>query len=151
MTTVRMLANKYRLRTKDATENIDILLKSEDIKMAKKRDPQHCAFACAVVRQLPDVSDAFFFKTTAWLRKTDDTLVRYDLPPSLRSEINAFDRGGKMSPGKFFLRVPSKGNTLKAIKKRNKTKSRKREPGPRLPRQMVAFSGDRRAKIKEWG
>jgi hypothetical protein len=90
----------------NATEPLVVVVGARDIRGAKAKDPENCAFARACRREHPELVKARFYKTTAFLDYPDRT-VRYMLPPSMQKEIVAIDRGGKFAPGTYQLsRVP---------------------------------------------
>jgi hypothetical protein len=150
MSTITKLANKHGLKMVDAKQDLMITLRENDIHDGKVKSPQHCAFACAVTRQVAHVADAYFFRSTAWLRKTDDTLERYTLPNSVRQEITAFDRGGKMMPGPFVLKAPVGSNKRGAAAKRRAANGSKSRPSKLPhPRLFTDFSGKRQPVIPQ--
>ena len=90
----------------DAKKSIDIVVSAIDIRSSRSKAPDKCAAAVACVRQVPQVQEARVHLGRTYLRK-DKTWYRFITSGPLRSEIIAFDRGGKFMPGEYrLLRVP---------------------------------------------
>jgi len=70
---------------------------------AKKGDPQNCAAARAILREVPNCMAARVHVGRVYLLKKDGNWHRYKTPDALRTEIVAFDRGGKFIPGEYEL------------------------------------------------
>lgn len=92
------------LKVVDAKRKLKITIKPIDIKKGRSKAPDTCVIARACVRQLKaararvHLSRVYMQIGNAW--------VRYETPAPLRSEIIAFDRGGRFMPGEFELLVP---------------------------------------------
>lgn len=104
----------------DATKKVKIHITAGDVKKGSTKDPGACAAALACMREL-NATQARVHVGRTYL-KINDKWVRYHTPAALRTEIVAFDRGGKFEPGEYTLSpmVPS----LKLGQRRN--------PGPKL-------------------
>jgi hypothetical protein len=89
----------------DARKPKDVEVITRDITRAKVADPRHCAFANACKREDGKVVEAIFWKTTCYL-VYKSKIVRYKLPPSMQSEVVAFDRGGSFATGTYRLVAP---------------------------------------------
>jgi len=89
---IKQIAEEQGLPIVDAKKHLEVVLTSRDIRHSSMKDPTSCAFARACNRR-EEVVAAYFFLTTAYLQ-FEDRIERYMLPPSMRAEIVAFDRGG---------------------------------------------------------
>lgn len=85
-----------------ARAGLTLEVSASDIANAKQKDPQNCAFACAVKRGM-GASAAYFIRTKAYV-EFDDRVVEYELPSSMQKEIVAFDRAKAMEPGIYDLK-----------------------------------------------
>lgn len=90
--TIQRIAEDHGIPIVDAKKHREVVLTNRDISRSSMKDPTSCAFAKACNRD-DQVVGAFFFLTTAYLQFSD-RIERYTLPPSMRAEIVAFDRGG---------------------------------------------------------
>lgn len=121
-TFVNKYAEERGLKIVDAKEPLTIEVLPNDVNKRGKKDQRHCAFACAAKRQLK-TDEAFVFKTSAYVR-SGDTLVRYNLPPSVTREIVAYDRSGEMEPGIYQFSKVNKSDLRKNFKKYYSKKDR---------------------------
>lgn len=112
MSSIKQIAEKYGLPIVDAKKHLEVVLTTQDIRNSSMKDPTSCAFAKACSRR-EEVVAAYFFLTTAYL-EFPDRLERYMLPPSMRAEIVAFDRGGPqaMEAGVYRLSPIRKSKRL---------------------------------------
>lgn len=87
----------------------------DDIRKAKMRNSEHCAFARAALRE-PGVLAAKFLRTTAFLEYSDK-IIKFALPASVQKEIVSFDRSGIVAPGTYQLSTipPSKNPAKRAV------------------------------------
>lgn len=85
----------------DATSRLKITITPNDVRKGDNKNPSSCAAAVALLRQC-GASQARVHIGRTYL-KIDNKWVRYQTPKSLRSEIIAFDRGGKFEPGDHEL------------------------------------------------
>jgi hypothetical protein len=85
----------------DANKKINLRITKRDCSTGSLKDPSACAAAKALCR-LSDVKECRVHIARVYI-KTKDKWVRYATPPSLRSEIIAFDRGGTFAPGDYPL------------------------------------------------
>lgn len=87
---------------------------------AKRKQPEHCAFAQACRREF-GAKRVIFLRSIAYIQ-SGDKLTRYILPSSVQKEIMAFDRGGRIVPGEYILKAPKRGMTLRAQRRYTKVK-----------------------------
>jgi hypothetical protein len=125
-TYITRLAKELGLKTIDARKPLLLEVRPVDIKGADKKNPESCALARACCRA-EKADEAFFFRTTAWLRK-GDVLIRYHLPPSVQKEIVSFDRNKTMEPGTYQLSKPDKSHKMSAVKKRSEKRPGRHKP-----------------------
>ena len=103
----------------------------EDIVNARKKNSNCCAVAKACTRGL-NVKAVKVHLTRLYLNTDGKCFTRYIVSGAMRSEIIAFDRGGRFQPGSYNLGVPDKTKLLGYAKVRN-SKVRKDEKGkPKL-------------------
>ena len=119
------------LPVKDAKKSIRLEIMREDIANARKKDSNCCAVAKACTRGL-NVKAVKVHLTRLYLNTDGKCFTRYIVGGAMRSEIIAFDRGGKFQPGLYNLGVPDKTKALGYAKVR-KSKVKKNEKGkPKL-------------------
>lgn len=116
------------LRVVDSKKTLVLHITNKDIKGGKLKSPAGCAAAIACLRQLK-ATEARVHVSRTYVRH-NGKWERYLTPQSLRSEIIAFDRGGKFEPGNYTLsRIPPsrKGDTSRDThKKRPRGKKRRK-------------------------
>src|ERR1700744_145028 len=89
----------------DATKPLQIKITASDTRRGDNKNPSACAAALAAKR-LPACTGARVHLGRVYIEKPD-RWVRYKTGDALRSEIIAFDRGGKFEPGEYEIRPPS--------------------------------------------
>jgi len=89
------------LPVKDGKRTIELLVTERDVKRATVKDPTNCAAAVACKRAL-GASEARVHVGRTYLR-FNGHWERYLTSHPLRSEIIAFDRGGKFEAGTYKL------------------------------------------------
>jgi len=119
------------LPVKDAKKSIRIEIMREDIVNARKKDSTCCAVAKACKRGL-NVKAVKVHLTRLYLNTDGKCFTRYIVSGAMRSEIIAFDRGGKFMPGMYNLAVPDKTKALGYVDKR-KNRGRKEAKGKAKP------------------
>lgn len=103
---------------KDASKKITLRITSLDVKRGQTKDAASCAAAQACRRQL-HVEDARVHVGCIYIKQKDGKAwLRYRTPQALRSEIIAFDRGGKFMPGEYSLAPFVGEGTLEARAKK---------------------------------
>lgn len=95
----------------DAKHPIKIIVNQNDIDKANNKNPADCALARACRRNM-SVPEVRIHLSRAYVRANKGNWTRYLVPQSARSEIVAFDRGGKFEKGEFFLLPPTKSTKL---------------------------------------
>jgi len=85
----------------DATEGMVVTITKLDVKKGAAKKATACAAAQALCRQT-GAKEARVHFSRAYV-KEGKIWKRYCVPPALRNEILAFDRGGAFEPGKYRL------------------------------------------------
>ena len=124
----------------DATKDLVLIVMQRDVDFANKKKNHSCAVAKACARQ--EKMEALIHLTRVYLRNGKDHWTRYILPPSLRGELIAFDRGGTFIPDTYVLLAPTKTTKLgsHSISKRGKD-------NPNSLRKKPAYVKDIRARL----
>lgn len=86
----------------DATKAIKLTINDADCKLGQTKDSGACAAARALLRQVPNCTQARVYRAVTYIL-IGKKWLRCMTPRSLRTEIVAFDRGGKFEPGEFEL------------------------------------------------
>lgn len=107
----------------DAKKSMTLHITKEQIKRANVKKPESCAIAQTCLAK-KGVKEARIHLSRAYIRTNDTNWQRFIVPAACRSEIVAFDRGGKFSPGDYTLKAPPPSYKLGADK-------RKRPTGPK--------------------
>lgn len=89
------------IKVVDAKKPLTLHITTGDVKKGGTKNPSSCAAAQACMK-LPGVSQARVHIATTYI-KVHDKWLRFRTPNSLRSEIIAFDKGGKFEPGEYTL------------------------------------------------
>ena len=123
----------------DAKASLFLEVIPSDIVKGVQKNPTCCAFANATKRGIPGVHRVYFFRSCAWI-EYDDRMLRYTLPLSCRTQIKAFDKTKKMTPGVYRLDSPKGAHTLDTQRHSSKKRFKKgRKRGtPKTKRQVVA-------------
>ncbi len=132
---LRQRMRRKKLAHVRARAGLTLEVSASDIASAKPKDPQNCAFACAVKRGM-GASAAYFIRTKAYV-EFDDRVVEYELPTSMQKEIVAFDRAKAMEPGVYDLK-PIRNSKRPGTPKHEA--SRKRQARKRRRKKMAAAS-----------
>jgi len=90
---------------KDATSNARIEVTKADEANSKKKSHKTCAMAVACKRKF-HLDGVIISANMGYLIKGTQAR-RFELPPSVRSEVVSFDRGGGFEPGEYELSKPS--------------------------------------------
>lgn len=116
----------------DAKKPITLVITRGDCSKADPKEPSSCAAAIALRRQF-SVQEVRVHLTRTYVRYGKGEWTRYNTPLPLRTEIIAFDRGGKFSPGEFVLSVvpPSRKRTGRTQGSLKNGSHRKKETRPR--------------------
>ncbi len=86
----------------DARKAVKITITADDVKRASRKKPNTCAIARTCLRE-PGVKEVRIHLTRAYMRTNTKNWVKFLVPRVLRSEIIAFDRGGRFAPGEYKL------------------------------------------------
>lgn len=116
------------LPVKDGKALITLVVTANDVKRASIKDPTKCAAVRACKRAL-GASEARVHVGRTYLRYNGHW-ERYLTSKPLRTEIVAFDRGGKFSPGEYSLlkMQPSrKGDVSRDSRKNRNPKAKRRK------------------------
>lgn len=108
------------IQVKDATKKVTIKIAPADCKFGSSKDPGMCAAAKACLRQVPSCTEARVHISRTYL-KVGNHWLRFQTPAALRGEIVTFDRGGKFTPGDYYL-MPMPKSVQLANGKRTGTK-----------------------------
>lgn len=131
---------------KDATKPITLHITKADIRGSRKMDPDRCAAAVALKRELKCVEARVFLSKTYIRQDKDGPWERFATPESLSREITSFDRTSFFAPGEYRLVPVSPSVRLGAHPGGRKSKVHKskkaplhftknvRERAPRVPR-----------------
>jgi hypothetical protein len=135
----------------DANEEIEVTITPNDIKLGKKKSAHECAAARALCRE-HHAEAATVHLSRAYIKK-NGKWWRYSVPPMLRSEVIAFDRGGNFAPGDYTLKAvqPTQKLDAPAYRKlpRNRNGSRPQTGNrPKKPYHVVA--GVRGQMVPDW-
>lgn len=85
----------------DANRKLVLKISREDVKAGALKKADSCAAAKALCRQEGCEAARVHF-SRAYIKKGGKWL-RFFVPPALRNEVLAFDRGGKFEPGEYTL------------------------------------------------
>ena len=101
----------------DAASTIEIEITEQDTRFASRKDHTNCVMARACMKQ--ESTDAIVHVSRIYLKvKDQDLWTRYAVDSSLRTEIIAFDRGGKFAPGIYKLHKLQPCKSLGADKRK---------------------------------
>lgn len=135
----------------DADKPLTITVSKTDVRTGAKKNANTCAMANAVCRQT-GASAAKIHFSRAYV-KMGTKWMRFSVPPALRSEVLAFDRGGEFAPGEYHLGPIQPTCRLdrpaESRWKPDYNKTRKSKPGKkRKPYHVV--SGVRARMMADW-
>ncbi len=97
----------YGRPVENAKRKIFVHITPADVKNSRKLVPGACAAAKALLRTVPNCIKARVHLGRTYIMRDDERWYRYKTPEALRTEIVAFDRGGKFQPGDYELRPMS--------------------------------------------
>lgn len=99
----------------NAAKSIRVNITADDIKKGKPLEPNACAIARAVLREVPGATDVLTHLANVYVcRKTE--WLRYKTPEYARREITAFDRGGWFAPGEVVLQAVPTSTLVRKVK-----------------------------------
>jgi len=120
----------------DATKPITLHIGQHDIPRSKHRNPAACVAAQACMRDLGAESARIHLSRVFIKMPGKKQWVRYATPGSLRSEIIAFDRGGRFIVGEFEL-LAIKPSHRKAYTKKYNDKRRRHDLGKKTGKKRI--------------
>jgi hypothetical protein len=133
----------------DAKNDLRLHITKLDVRSGAKKNADACAAANALCRQ-EGCTEAKVHFTRAYIKK-GKTWVRYYVPPALRSEIVAFDRGGTFEAGDYELKAMPPNMIEPRAKSRgiNKTKRKSHANKGLMPKAVHITTGVReRMKVE---
>lgn len=102
----------------DAIKDLEICVTKHDISTARKNDPNHCAAANAITRELKVEAEVHISRT--YIKDNERKVwVRYLTPNSVGREITSFDRSSIFDSGNYNLKAPSPGQKLGYVRGNN--------------------------------
>ena len=107
----------------NATKPIELIITEKDCKGGNRKHPDTCAAAVALQREF-HASEVRVHLSRVYIKTTPDKWVRYITTRPLRTEIIAFDRGGKFAPGTYHLL---------GVRKSMRTRNGKKQKPPKRP------------------
>ena len=99
----------------NAAKSIRVTITPDDIKKGKPLEPNACAIARAVLRQVPGATDVMAHLDCVYIRRAKEWL-RYKTPEYAKREITAFDRGGWFAPGEVELKAVPTSALVRRVK-----------------------------------
>lgn len=129
----------------NARKRLKVIISAKDVQGGKNKDPGACAAAKALVRSVPGCVAARVHLSRAYILSNKGNWQRYKTPDALRSEIVAFDRGGKFEPGEFELRPlpPSALVPKRKVEYRPDRESGNKSDVGKTPRKLHVMTGVR--------
>lgn len=127
-----------------AKRRLTLHISAADVRKGNTKDPGACAAALAAIREVPNCVAARVHLGRVYLLQKDKWL-KFKTPDALRSEIIAFDRGGKFQPGEYDLRPLSPSDLVKKKKKTEYVSNREgsRTDIGKMPRKLHVVKGVR--------
>ena len=120
---------------RDATKAVKLVITEEDLRYAQRKNARTCAAAHAFSRD-NEIQEAIVQRgRTYLLRKDAEAWERYETPYDLKRETIAFDRGGRMETGEFYLKPTKPSDRLGVARERKYTGER--PPRGKLIRKKV--------------
>ncbi len=124
----------------DAKKPMHITITREDVRAGAKKDASDCAAAQALMRQ-EHCQAARVHASRTYIKK-GGKWTRYATPPALRSEVVAFDRGGKFEPGEYQL-VPVSESQKRGMRSLRQSLAPKYQGPPKQKRKNHITTGVR--------
>jgi hypothetical protein len=140
------------LPVREARGNLLVKPSRGDIQIAKRYDPENCAYAVCLKRML-QVQRVWVYTSVAYVETLDEDgnpiLERYIVKNHAHAYIEKFDRGEPVSPGGFILHSPTPGATLEH-KRRQSREYAHRYPDRQKHYYEAAMARARARKTKGW-
>jgi hypothetical protein len=99
----------------NAARPLRLNITPDDIKKGKPLEPNACAIARAVLREVPGATDVMTHLDCVYICRNKNWL-RYKTPEYARREITAFDRGGWFAPGEVVLKAVPTSTLVRKVK-----------------------------------
>lgn len=127
----------------EATADLRLFIKECDVSSASRKDSGNCVFAQACKRQF-DSLHSFFYLSFAYVALTQEdgsiALERFSVPKKMEQLIRDFDKGIPIKDlAGFLLRAPSKSQTLKGSRERNRKHAAKRRKEKHRSASLVGY------------
>lgn len=114
----------------DGLKPIEIRITKDDVRAGALKSASACAAARALCRE--GFTEARVHAGRTYVKQKDGTWLRYQTTPALRSEIVAFDRGGKFEPGTYRLTPIQPSQSIGArAKRKGYNYTKKSSSGPK--------------------
>ena len=134
---------------KDADKPVSFTVTKTDVKGGASKKATSCAAARALCRE-GHAEEARVHASRAYIKKGGKWL-RFGVPPAMRNEIIAFDRGGEFAPGTYTLAPLHPAARLDApTPKRYAETGKKPSAGRRTKRVYHVVSGIRAKMMADW-
>lgn len=131
----------------DATEPLRIVVNKQDIKGAKRLDPNNCVFAQAC-RRLFNSHAVLFLRRTAYVELPDEKGIRvvnrFILSHETCEKIHHFDKTGEAEEGGFILNPPTASTTIAGKRKYTKKYKKAIASGQHVPEKRKSNKKNRR-------
>ena len=116
----------------NAAKSLRITITPDDIKKGKPLEPNACAIARAVLREVPGATDVMTHLANVYICRHKEWL-RYATPEYARREITAFDRGGWFAPGEVELKAVPTSTLVRKVKQIRNSSGGGKSRGPKRP------------------
>lgn len=122
----------------DAKRPLTLNITERDIKGADVQDPADCVVARACRRELL-AKEVRVHLGRVYVRTNKGNWNRYITPKAMRTEIIAFDRGGKFEPQSFELKTPSEAKQASGTRQgtRSRYKNSRNNPNRKKRRSPI--------------
>lgn len=118
----------------DATDSLRVVVIKQDIRGAKRLDPNNCVFAQAC-RRLFDSHAVLILRSTAYVELPDDqgnrVVNRFIISNETRDKIAVFDKTGEAPEGGFVFNAPVRSQRMDSKAKYHKEYARDIRNGDR--------------------
>jgi hypothetical protein len=121
----------------DAKKSVKLIVTEEDVKGGNPKKPNTCAVAKACMRQM-HVKEVRVHLGRVYVRSNNLNWQRFITSRAMRTEVIAFDRGGRFAPGEYILKkITPAAATGKQQGSDKKTKKRSKSKGIRRAYHVV--------------
>lgn len=129
------------LEVRNLEKSIALHISPADCKVGKSQKPNACAAALALARQVPGCTEARVHINRVFLKINNKYWLRGKAPAALRSEIVAFDRGGRFEPGEYHVNPISPSEKLERTVRLARQKKRKSPKPYKRPHILLGVRG----------